>query len=30
VKIKKVATFHSNGLFDPVYHEIILYKWMEK
>lgn len=29
-KIKKVATFHSNGLFDPVYHEIILYKWMEK
>lgn len=29
-KIKKIATFHSNELFDPVYHEIILYKWMGK
>ncbi|MBV7508135.1 hypothetical protein KW850_23225 [Bacillus sp. sid0103] len=29
-KIKKIATFRSNELFDPVYHEIILYKWLEK
>ncbi|WP_066251806.1 glycosyltransferase family 39 protein [Neobacillus drentensis] len=29
-KIKKIATFHSNELFDPVYHEIILYKWTVK
>lgn len=29
-RIKKIATFHSNELFDPVYHEIILYKWMEE
>lgn len=29
-KIKKIATFHSNELFEPVYHEIILYKWMAK
>jgi len=26
--IKKVKTFHSREIFDPVYHEIILYKWI--
>lgn len=29
-KIKKIATFHSNELFDPVYHDITLYKWIEE
>ncbi|MBI0577108.1 hypothetical protein IEC97_07025 [Neobacillus cucumis] len=28
-KIKKLKTFHSNELFDPVYHDITLYKWIE-
>ena len=26
-KIEKVETFSSDEIFDPVYHEIILYKW---
>lgn len=26
-KLEKVETFSSNEIFDPVYHEIILYKW---
>ncbi|GHH98603.1 glycosyltransferase family 39 protein [Neobacillus kokaensis] len=29
-KIKKVAAFQSNELFDPVYNEIILYQWIDK
>jgi hypothetical protein len=27
--IKKIKTFHSNKLFDPVYADITLYKWKE-
>lgn len=27
-KIKKIARFQSNSLFDPVYHDIILYEWI--
>ncbi|MBT2681886.1 glycosyltransferase family 39 protein [Bacillus sp. ISL-35] len=26
-KLEKVKTFTSNEIFDPVYHEIVLYKW---
>lgn len=26
-KLEEVKTFSSNEIFDPVYHEIILYKW---
>ncbi|OEH91926.1 hypothetical protein BFG57_03985 [Bacillus solimangrovi] len=26
-KIKEIEEFHSNPLFDPVYHDIKLYKW---
>lgn len=29
-KIEKVKTFHSNELFEPVYHDITLYKWVGK
>ncbi|MDN3018794.1 hypothetical protein PH210_21635 [Paenibacillus sp. BSR1-1] len=28
-KITKVSSFQSNELFDPVYHDITLYKWKE-
>ncbi|WP_338450837.1 glycosyltransferase family 39 protein [Niallia oryzisoli] len=28
-KIKKVKTFQSNPIYDPVYHEITLYEWVE-
>jgi hypothetical protein len=27
--IKKIKTFHSNKLFDPVYADVTLYKWKE-
>ncbi|WLR56139.1 hypothetical protein LC048_04100 [Mesobacillus subterraneus] len=27
-KLEKVRTFSSDEIFDPVYHEIILYKWI--
>jgi len=29
-KIEKVKTFQSNELFEPVYHDITLYKWVGK
>lgn len=29
-KIKKVATFQSNDIFDPVYNHISLYKWISR
>ncbi|WP_141430824.1 hypothetical protein [Bacillus sp. 03113] len=29
-KIKKVAEFRSNSLFDPVYHHIVVYKYVGK
>lgn len=29
-KIEMVKEFSSNSLFDPVYHHIILYRWLEK
>ncbi|WHY00927.1 glycosyltransferase family 39 protein [Neobacillus sp. DY30] len=28
-KIKKVKTFQSNPIYDPVYHEITLYQWIQ-
>ena len=28
-KVKKVKTFQSNPIYDPVYHEITLYKWIQ-
>jgi hypothetical protein len=28
-KIKKVKTFKSNRIYDPVYHEISLYQWIQ-
>lgn len=29
-RVKKVANFQSNQLFDPVYHEITVYEWLDK
>jgi hypothetical protein len=28
-KVHPVATFHSDPLFDPVYHDIVLYEWVD-
>ncbi|MDQ6597419.1 hypothetical protein [Bacillus salipaludis] len=28
-KVKKLKSFHSNDLFEPIYHDITLYKWIE-
>jgi hypothetical protein len=28
-KMKKVKTFQSNPIYDPIYHEITLYKWIQ-
>ncbi|MFJ8247126.1 hypothetical protein [Peribacillus asahii] len=27
--IKKIKEFHSNSIFDPVYHDIVLYEWIK-
>jgi hypothetical protein len=28
-KVKKIKVFQSNSIYDPVYHEIVLYEWIQ-